>query len=469
MEDIATNLESVPEEVQSETDNFNDLMKGPRAAAIRILSRFERSDSYIDKLLQSELSSEEISTLDKSLLTEIVKGVVRWKLKLDWVLVGFYQGDYLKCLNIVKNAMRVALYQILYLDKIPIHAAVNDSVEYVKRIQGEKTAGVVNGVLRNISRNIENIRYPEKEDEIAYYYSVIYSHPKWMVKRWLERFGDEETEKLLFDNNKKPYIPIRVNLMKTNSKRIQSFFIENNIPFYLSRYLPQTIVIKSPRIEISSLEIFRDGWISVQDTSASLAALLANPKEGDTIIDLCSAPGGKSFFMAELINDNGIIFSVEKYQSKIKFLEEGIKRLDLKSVIPLIGNAVSIDMNEQADIVFADVPCSGLGTLSKKPDIKWKREPEDIVALAEIQRNILSHAATLVKPGGALVYSTCTIEPEENTDNIYWFLQNFPEFKLDPAEKYLPEIVCLDGYMQTFPHIHNTDGAFAARLVKQLN
>ena len=186
--------------------------EGVRSIAIKTLSRFERSDSYLDKLLFNEIKHNNLNSLDKSLLTELVNGVIRWKDKLDWVLVGFYHGDYLKCLNIVKNSMRVALYQILFLEKIPLHAAVNESVEVIKKIQGEKTAGIVNAVLRNISRNIENIRYPVKEDDVIYYLSVMYSFPRWMVRRWVDRFGGEETERLLFASNKRPHIPIRVKI-----------------------------------------------------------------------------------------------------------------------------------------------------------------------------------------------------------------------------------------------------------------
>ncbi len=444
------------------------MFNGARASAIRILSRFERSDSYIDKLVDYELRTGGLSDLDKSLLTELVNGVIRWKSKIDWVLVGFYHGDYLKCLNIVKNAMRVALYQILYLDRIPIPAAINDSVEIIKRIQGEKTAGIVNGVLRNIARNLDNVRYPEKDEDPVYYLSILYSHPRWMVKRWMDRFGEMETEKLLYLNNRRPYICVRVNTLKTTPEKLINWFKANGLTYLPSPLLKQSILIKGLRSDITALEIFRNGWIAVQDTSASLVTLLSRPKPGFTILDMCSAPGGKSFLLAELIADNGKIIAVDQYKSKLRFIEEGAERLGIKSIQTLCEDAETIKVNEQIDLVCADVPCSGTGTISKKPDIKWKRERDDIFKLVDTQRKILESAAKIIKPGGAIIYTTCSIEPEENFENVEWFLKNHPEFELDPAEKYLPKEICLDGCVQIFPHIHNIDGAFGARLIKKI-
>lgn len=448
-------------------DEEQVIISGARYSAIKILSRFERSDSYIDKLLDYEMKTGNLSQLDKSLLNEIVHGVIRWKGKLDWVLVGFYHGDYLKCLNIVKNALRVALYQIIYLDRIPIPAAINESVEIVKRVQGEKTAGIVNGVLRNISRNIDNIRYPDKDEDMIYYYSVIYSHPRWMVKRWIERFGEIKTEKLLFVNNRRPYNVIRVNTLKTTVEQVEEVFKSFEMHYFPSNFLNESIVVKSYKPELPFMDIFKEGHITIQDTSASLAALLSGVKPGDFVIDLCAAPGGKSFYLAELMNNEGKIIAMDQYKSKLTFIEDGMKRLGIDIIYTELADARDYKSEEKADVVFADVPCSGLGTISKKPDIKWKREREDIIMLNDSQKRILNNASTLVKTGGAIIYSTCTIEPEENQEIVSWFLERHPEFELDNAQNYLPKEVCSNGYMEIFPHVHYIDGAFAARLVKK--
>lgn len=455
------------EGLRNNSEKNDDLIfKTARAKAVRILSRFERSDSYIDKLLDYELKSDSLNQLDKSLLTEIVNGVIRWRLKLDWVLVGFYIGDYLKCLNIIKNSMRVALYQILFLDKIPPPSAINESVELVKRIQGDRIAGVVNGVLRNIMRNLESIRFPEREDDPAYYFSVLYSHPKWMVKRWIDRFGEDNTEKLLIENNQRPYMALRVNSLVSTVENIQKIFNERRIPFFYIDSLPNTLIIKTPKFDISAADFYNNGSVAVQDPSATLAAMLSNAKEGNFVIDLCAAPGGKSYTIAEMMNDKGRILAIDKYSAKIDIINKGAKRLGLNSISTLVEDSTSFQSDELADIVFVDAPCSGLGTLTKKPDIKWKREVDDIFNLVEIQRNILFNAASLVKPGGVLIYSTCTMEYEENQANIEWFLHNFSNFELDIAELYLSPEYCLDGFLQTFPFVHRIDGAFAARLVR---
>ncbi|MFP4370226.1 MAG: 16S rRNA (cytosine(967)-C(5))-methyltransferase RsmB [Candidatus Kapaibacterium sp.] len=442
-------------------------LTGARYIAVKLLNRAERSDAYIDKLLKYELAHNDLDPRDKGLLTELVNGVVRWKIKLDWALNGFYHGDYQKCLNIVKNAMRVGLYQLQFLNKIPAYSAINESVEIVKRIQGEKTANIVNGVLRNLARNLDNIRYPDPDD-LVYYYSVIYSHPKWMVKRWIMQFGPEETEQLLIRNNYKPLIPIRVNTNRAAAEEIKSMFESEELKVYNNRFFPDSFYVKNPRFDIASSDIFKNGLITIQDPGASLAAFLTAPEQGDFIIDLCAAPGGKSFYMAQLMKDTGQILALDKYESKLRQIREGADRLGFSSIETIAGDAAEFDPGKPADIVLADVPCSGLGTLSKKPDIKWTRDADDLPKITNLQKNIVRNAIKLIKPGGVLVYSTCTIEPEENTEMIKWILDSYPELTLDPAENFLPEDVCKDGFLQVFPHTHSMDGTFAARLKKRL-
>lgn len=460
-------MEKDPKTVPADDQNGQKTYSRVRYVAVKLLSRYERSDSYIDKLLQHEFSFGDFSAQDRALLTELVNGVIRHRGKIDWVLNGFYNGDYQKCLNIIKNAMRIGLYQVLFLNKIPIPVAINESVEIIKKIQGERIAGIVNGVLRNIARNIDNIRYPNPKEDLVYYFSVIYSHPKWMVKRWIERYGAEFAEQLLMANNRRPYLPLRVNSLRSTPEEIKGIFSEHNVAFRELPFIPESIILDAPKFDIAQTDIFKTGKVTVQDPSASLAAKLAAPAKGSRVIDLCAAPGGKAFFLAELSGDEGEVVAVDKYGSKLKFIFEGAARLGLKSITTQVEDARNVLAREPFDLVFTDVPCSGLGTLSKKPDIKWKREPEDIMKIVILQREIMETAARLVKPGGVFLYSTCTIEPDENSRNVDWFLQNFPEFELDPAENHLPAEVCKDGFMQTFPNVHGVDGAFAARMIKK--
>ncbi len=477
MEKVTDNLEkdlknqnnsSNEENSAAEAGDFETTRSfGARYFAVKILSRYDRSDSYIDKLLGHTLKNENLSPPDKSLLTELVNGVIRWRSRLDWVLTGFYYGDYQKCLNLVKNAMRVALYQILYLNRIPIPAAINESVEIVKNIQGDKTAGIVNGVLRNIARNIENIRYPEKSDDEIYHLSVMHSHPKWLVKKWVDRYGMKSAERLMEYNNQRPYIAVRVNALKSSVEEIKDIFDKHNIEYKENKYLKNTLLLFSPKYDLTASDLFKTGKITIQDPSATLAATLAEPHPGWNVVDLCAAPGGKSYILAEQMLDEGKIIALDKHESKMNFIKDGAERLGFTCIKAETGDAVEFKAEGKFDLVFADVPCSGLGTLSKKPDIKWKKEPDDLIVIQKIQRDILKNASTLVKDGGVLIYSTCTIEPEENEDNIEWFLKQFPEFELEEAEMYLSDEVCSDGFMKIVPHIHKMDGAFAARLIKK--
>ena len=450
---------------QDKQSNDQFLYQGARGAAIRILSRFERSDSYLDKLLEHELRTGGLSHQDKALLTELVNGVTRWLSKLDWVLTGFYHGEFDKCMTPVKNAMRIALYQVMFLNKIPHAAAINESVEIIKRIKDEKSAGIVNAVLRNITRNLDNIRYPNQDEDMVWFLSVMYSHPKWMVKRWMDRWGIEFTEELLKANVSRPSITLRVNGLHTDVNSVETWLEEQSIPFTKSMQHGNSLLVSSLR-DITSSEMFASGHIAIQDASASMAAYLSQAKPGMRVIDLCSAPGGKAFYVAELMKNEGSIIALDKYEAKLRFLHDGAERLGITIVEAKTGDARTFQ-SEQSDIVLADVPCTGFGTLSKKPDIKWKREADDITKLIPLQRDILKNAASLVKPGGTIIYSTCTIESEENQDNIAWFLQEFPEFTLDPAENYLPVEVCENGFMKTLPGKHQTDGAFAARLIRK--
>ncbi len=442
-----------------------ELFYGVRGTAVKILQRIERTDSYLDKLLDAELRTGEINDLDKSLLTEIVNGVLRWQLKLDWVLNGFFHSNFAKAEPLVRNTLRVALYQILYLHKVPQHAAVNEAVEFMKRIRGEKPANLVNGVLRNIIRSIDNIFYPDYNNDPFLYLSVAYSHPLWMVRRWVNRFGFQETEKLMFGNNRRVITPIRINTLKTSVQDVLNMFKQQNVAVEQSIYLPN--FLKSYSFSnVAHTEIFKRGYCSIQDESAGIAVQLLHVQPNETVIDLCSAPGGKTTFIAENLRNTGKVIAVEKYPTRIKLVQSACERLELKNVEYVVADGTEFE-HAPVDKILVDAPCSGLGVIAKKPDIKIKRQLEDIRELNTIQNQLLENASRLVKDGGVIVYSTCTTEPEENFIIIRKFLQNHSEFSIDSAAQYChSSIVSSDGYVETFPHKHGIDGSFAIRLIK---
>ncbi len=453
-----------PEQPSTQTERPS-LYAGPRGTAVKLLNRVERTDSYLDKLLDVEMKASELSDLDKGLLTEIVHGVLRWQNRLDWVLNGFSHGNFAKSEINVKNALRVALYQILFLERIPHAAAVNEGVEFIKRIRGDKPAGLVNAVLRNIIRNMEGIRYPDPNEDIVQYLSVYYSHPHWVVKRWVGRFGAEETQKLLTANNERPGLSLRLNRLKATSEQFLSALEQLQVSATKSDYLDHFFKARSMS-RIGQMEIFRNGWFTIQDESAALPCVLLGPRPGERVIDMCAAPGGKTTNMAELMNNEGEVLAVDKYEAKLNLIRGSCDRLGLRNVKLLAADAATLDEG-LADRVLLDAPCSGLGVLAKKPDIKWKRDVADILKLTSLQTKLIENAARLVKPGGVLVYCTCTTEPEENSGIIEEFLRRHPDFRLDDARQHVPAaLVNAAGCVETVPHRHAMDGSFAARLVR---
>jgi 16S rRNA (cytosine967-C5)-methyltransferase len=391
--------------------------------------------------------------------------------RLDWFLNGFYRGQWEKCMPEIKNTLRVALYQILFLNKIPDYAAVNEATEFIKRISTQKHADVVNGLLRTIIRTKDELVYPTREIDEIKYLGIMQSHPNWMVKRWIQRFGFDEAEQLAEANNKRPILTIRINDLKISREDFLKRLSEKNIIYRFCKYLDNFITLRLMS-KIYLDDDFREGYYSVQDESAGLVSVLLAPEGNDLILDMCAAPGGKSTHLAQLLKNRGKIIAVDKYEGKIRTMKENVERLAATNIEFVQDDASDFQSDlvttQRFDKILLDAPCSGLGVLSKKPDIRWKREPEDILRLSKFQKKLLCNAAKYLKPGGVIVYSTCTIEPEENGDVIKDFLANNPDFKIDDASKYVSkELVNEEGCIETFPHRQNIDGSFAARLVKE--
>ena len=437
-----------------------------RGCAVKILNRVERTDAYLDKQLDKELRNTDFSGQDKALLYEIVHGVIRWMGRLDWILSGFYKGQFSKAIPILKNALRVALYQIMFLDKVPEYAIVNEAVEFVKKLQGQKPADITNAILRNILKSKDSLRYPDPQQDEIGYLSTYYSHPTWMIKRWLPRFGRAATEALLAANNERPVLTLRVNTKKVNFQDFENILCSVNLKFVKGRYYPEFLKLTNLS-NIRQWQYFTEGYFNVQDESASLACRLLNVKPGMRVLDLCAAPGGKSAYLANLMEDNGEIVALDKFEARLALVEKSLQRLAITSVKTYPIDALEYETENLFDAILADVPCSGMGTLCKKPDIKWKKDLLDIRKLAEIQGKLLKKASTLIKIGRAIVYSTCTIEPEENIEVVKKFLDENVNFSLESAQQFVPlDVVDENGCVQTYPHIHKMDGAFAARIVR---
>ncbi len=443
-----------------------NLYQGVRGIAVKLLNRVDRTDAYLDKLLNIEIKNSELTGSEKALLFEIVHGVTRWLGRIDWILNGFYKGQFSKCISNVKNAMRVALYQILFVDKIHDNEAIGEAVEFVRKLQGQKPAELTAMVLRNIARNKDAIRYPNPEEDIVGFYSAYYSHPSWLVKRWINRFGKEEAEKLLIANNNKPSMTLHVNTLKTSPEEFKNLLQSVDLKFNEGKYLKNFFKLAN-LTNISAWEYYAKGYFTVQDESCGLPVHLLDPKPGMKVLDLCSTPEGKTPNIAAMMNNEGQIICLDRFESRVKIQKKNLDRLGIKNARIEIKDPNEYDGSD-FDRVLVDAPSTGLGMLNKKPDIKWRRDLGDIRKIVNIQYGLLERGAGFLKRGGFLVYTTSSTEPEENFEIVKKFLDLNQEFKLVNASDSFPkELIDRYGCVQTFPHNHFIDGVFAAKIIRE--
>lgn len=440
--------------------------KSAREVAIEILHRVDSSKIHVDYILNSELGKSGLAIVDRALITEIVNGTLRWRGKIDWILGRFIKGKITAYPHTIKCLLEISLYQIFFLNKIPQYAVVNEAVEIAKHIGGKKTGGLVNAVLRNIIRNKDQIEFPTIDKDPVLALSVLYSHPQWLVRRWLDRFGIEETIALLQANNRRPSISLRINTLKTNGESLLCKLDEQGLRVQKCPVVENFITVQEPG-NLQDLALFESGLFTVQDASAGLASLLLQPKKGETIVDMCAAPGGKTTHLAELMKNTGTIIAVDKFGDRLSQVRDNCQRLGIENVFLVQGDALTISFKREVDRILVDAPCSGLGVLAKRPDLRWRRRPQEIEDFARLQFNLLLQASDAIKRGGVLVYSTCTTEAEENELVVERFLHQRRDFVLEDAAQFVtPKLVDNNGYIRTFPHQHGMDGSFAARLVR---
>lgn len=436
-----------------------------RETALNILMAIETNIELSDVLLKKNIEKAQLSAVDRNLARQIVSGVMRHRSRLDWILDrSLKKGT--KSLNPMElSIFRVGLYQIAFLDKIPNFAAVDESVKLVKRFGRKEIIGLTNAVLRDIIRRKRYLDRADTGNKIKDL-CLNYSHPAWLIERWQKQLGWEETVKLLEADNTPAPVIIRTNLLKSSPEKL---FQELNAGGYgprLVENIPAAIEITDPSGLVDN-ELFVRGYFYFQDSSAQAAGMLFQAKAGDRILDLCAAPGGKAGLATEQAGGRADMFALEISHKKLKRVKENFIRLGLSSWYLINGDAVEIKFNTDFDLVLADVPCTGLGVIRRRLDLRWRIRESDVQRMVALQRRILENAAGLIKPGGALVYSTCTVTPEENRQQIEEFLKRHSEFSIDPAEKYLSPGLVEDKYLVTWPHRHFMDGAFAARLIKK--
>ncbi|HZK33221.1 MAG TPA: 16S rRNA (cytosine(967)-C(5))-methyltransferase RsmB [Tissierellaceae bacterium] len=444
--------------------------KTEREISFNILNEIYNRNAFSNIIINQHLKNE-TDKRKENLVREIVYGVLENYIYIDYIISKASNIKKKKIHPKILIVLRIGIYQLLFMDNIPSRAAINESVNLAKKHGHRGSVRFVNGVLRNIDRNKEKFMVIEEKDDVSRI-SIKYSHPKWMVRRWVEDYGVEFAEKLSKANNETPKLNIRVNNLKTNKDKLVKSLEDYGFFVKSGEYAEDTLIIDNPT-RINQLYEFKEGHFFIQDESSTLVGQIMDPKPGSTIIDLCSAPGGKATHLAEKMNNTGRIISKDIYEHKIRLINENSKRLGINIIESGISDALTIDKSliNKGDYVLVDAPCSGLGLIRRKPEIKMNKEEKDIKDLTKIQMTILINAKTYTKPGGILVYSTCTIEKEENINLIERFLNESPEFKLISIKdkiKNTRNLGTLDkGYIQLYPHIHNTDGFFVSKMIKE--
>lgn len=442
----------------------------PREIAAQAMMKIMEEGAYNNMALRRLLKQNgAMPPKDRALVTEIVNGTLRNLYFIDHGINQFSKTKTEKMKPWVLAVLRTAVYQ-MYFMKIPDSAACNEAVKLIAARGLAPLKGFVNGVLRTIGREKENIVLPK--EGTAEYLSIQYSHPLWLIKMWIAYFGFEETQKLCKANNCPPDVTIRVNTLKAKKANLKNELEKNGAMVSDGKIVPYALHLKKTA-DIGGMKAFKDGLFHVQDESSQLAVEVLDPKKGEAILDLCAAPGGKSFTIAEKMENKGRLVCGDIYEHKIELISQGAERLGIMIIEARQQDATQWreEFDQVFDRVLVDAPCSGLGLMGKKPDIRLKKNGDEIDQLVPIQRQILENGAKYVKQGGTLVYSTCTLCKKENEKNMEWFLKNHPDFIAEDISEFLPDELWREtaklGHITLLPHESNTDGFFIAKMKRK--
>lgn len=450
-----------------------------RAVALTALYRVDHKGAYVNLALAELLEGAKLDARDRAFATELTYGTLRWRGRIDWVLSHFVRRPMSSQHPYVRNLLRLGVYQLLFLSNVPSAAAVSEAVSLAKGHRAMRhAASFVNAVLRKVATEGRGLTLPSAEDDPVVALSVDTSHPEWMVRRWTEQYGTDLVRPFMLANNEPAPLSGRANLLRCSVEGLVARLHEEGVPATPSPTLPTGVRLAGAP-GLAGLPSFRDGWFTAQDEGSQVVAWAVDPQPGETVWDLCSAPGTKTTHLAELMGDEGCVMAVDIHGERLRLVEEGCKRLGLRSIRILEGDARTPPGEPgSADRVLVDAPCSGVGVLRRRPDLRWHRQEHDMADLVALQREILIGASRLVRSGGVLVYSTCSVDWDENEGNMRWFLQECPAFRLDSLEPVLPATL-LDtlsterlettrkGYLQLWPHLDGTDGFFIARFVRK--
>ena len=434
-----------------------------REIILDILLEVLEKGKYSHVILSQALTKYQyLEKQDRSFIKRVVDGTVEYRIQLDYILNSYSKVKVNKMKPVIRTILRMSAYQICHMDRVPDSAACNEAVKLAEKRGFSGLKGFVNGVLRSISRGKDNLVFPDD--------SIRYSMPEWLASMWKSTYGEETFRRMMESFLKDRPLMARLCLNRAEKQQILDSLGAQGVTAKDSRYADDVICLEGVDY-LEGLEAFREGWLPIQDLSSSLAGDAAGIKDGDYVIDVCGAPGGKGLHAADILGGTGMVEIRDISEAKVSLIEENIGRSGLTNLRAAVCDALSFDPDseEAADVVIADLPCSGLGIIGRKPDIKYNMTPEKLHDLACLQREILSVVQRYVKPGGTLIYSTCTVNREENEDNMRWFLEHFPfepvNLKGRLGEK-LSEPSMESGYIQFLPGIHPCDGFFIAVMKK---
>lgn len=440
-----------------------------REIALGILMEITEEEAFSHIVLRQVLEKYQyLEKRDRAFITRVVEGTLEHMIQMDYIIEQFSNVPVYNMKPLIRNLLRMSIYQMKYMDGVPDSAVCNEAVKLAQKKGFYNLKGFVNGVLRNTSRRINHVKYPDPKTEPLHYLSVKYSFPIWMLGKWVSQFGYEKTEQICRDSHIERPTVVRCNLTRASKEEIIEELEAQGITVRQHPYLDYALEISDYNY-IKGISAFRKGWIQVQDVSSMLVAEIAAPNWGDTCFDVCAAPGGKSLHLADKLMGSGHVEARDVSEYKVRLMQENIDRANLINIHAVLRDATARDEDsiQKADIVIADVPCSGLGVIGKKQDIKYKMSEKQQQDIIRLQRRILSVVWEYVKPGGVLIFSTCTIGADENQYNIKWFLENYP-FRLESLDPYicdeLKDRTTKGGYIQLLPGVHRSDGFFIARL-----
>ncbi|HEX2949301.1 MAG TPA: 16S rRNA (cytosine(967)-C(5))-methyltransferase RsmB, partial [Armatimonadota bacterium] len=444
----------------------------PRSLALDILLRVEKNESA-NAVLDQLLAASNFDTRDRGLVTELVDGTLRWQGRLDYELSQFLDKSLDKLEPPIRIILRLGAYQLTRLERIPPHAAVNESVALAREYGHEGTAKLVNAVLRRLQREYSTISYPDPDKDPIAYLSIVYSHPEWLVARWLPRFGFAETEALLKINNTPPPLTIRVNRRWITREGLHMFLEMHGVNTEPTSISPWGLTVTSggnPR----ELDEYHEGLFSIQGEGSMVMVELLRPGRNRDGWDLAAGVGGKTTYLAEWVDDSGSLLATDTSEDRLQVLQREANRLELHSITVEHGDATAFPVTPGSkDYALLDAPCSGTGSLRRQADARWKKTPGQITELTALQTELIEAAARAIRDGGILLYCTCSLEPEEDEEIVTAFLARHPEWSLEIAgskHRSLPDNARDSaGYVHLFPQLHGTDGFFAARLVKKLD